>query len=569
MLHSCQRASKLQFYWGKIQDIIMPPQGREERDLQVKLSSTALLECISPPTELRAAKLLVSSENYTPTKGFSIRSVKQAQKSLGSLPSPRQRRCRPCRSPAVPAPFPAAEPTARAGTAGDTHHPRRAPSSPTSSESSQVTSLVTSEEREREKSAAGGSPRTKPSPAAAARPEPSAGSSASPALTEADEDAEPRRLLPAELQRVPQHGPAAAAVEHGALLRQRTPPPRRRRRHRGRRQGRRRRRRRRRWGQGRRRWGRRRQRRERGGSAGGPLQHDGPSGLRLQEQRSQLLPHRHLLPPSLRAPRSPPGPRHWSAVRASALPLVSGHVNPCRPRLLGSGAAARAPFPARNASSPLKITTRGGQRRHWLLLCPAPLTTPPSPGPANGLARRAVRTAASVGARRERAGGRSRCHGARFAAASGGAEIHRAPAPRQGRGAEGQPPGEAGAAGRERCPASSGLWGGPALGREPRERVPPGGALGLAPQPLRPPGSGAALAAAAPALGPPGLRSRPGWGQALGEGRGARGSGVPRASRRGGCPLPSRPWCPRAVCSRCGELWLFAGFVCLFLRLGV
>lgn len=47
----------------------------------------------------------MSSENYIPTKGFSIRSVKQAQKSPASLPSPSESPAhKPEELPALPVP---------------------------------------------------------------------------------------------------------------------------------------------------------------------------------------------------------------------------------------------------------------------------------------------------------------------------------------------------------------------------------------------------------------------------------------------------------------------------------
>lgn len=333
-------------------------EGAEGRDLKARLSFSALLKRSSPPTKARAAKLWILTTpkaTYLPTKGVSARSEEaRLLEALRGLPSPSetpeglQAPSRRRRSPSVPPQFTAAPVPGGPGAEKQrprraTHHPRRAPSRPIISESSQATSFVTSEEKERP-----AEPETRtqtpPTPQSPHRPHPGrppqARSPAQPcpggrgqahpspapqasgrALTEADEEADPLLLLGAEVQRVPQHRPATAALEHGAVLRQRSLPPRRRRRRRR----------------------RRRPQDPRGAVGGRRLLHsdEAAAGLRVLEELPQPRAQRHLLPPRVRA-RRPPSPAsahlpcHWAA---------GGRVDPRPPTLLGSGPHRVFPSP--------------------------------------------------------------------------------------------------------------------------------------------------------------------------------------------------------------------------------
>lgn len=198
------------------------------------------------------------------------------------------------------------EETRRGGRA--THQPSRAPSRPTSSASSQATSPVTPEERRETREH-----RTAPCPARPCPPRPV------PALTEAGEEPEPPLLLRAQVQRVRQHRPAPAALEHGAVLGTQPPAPQRSLP----------------WGWG---WGRGRGRRRWRGGGGrrGPLRRDDAAEQRLLQQAP---PHRHLLPPG--APARRPALPASRLERARGTRAAIGRPA-CQSSLLGKGGPAPA-----------------------------------------------------------------------------------------------------------------------------------------------------------------------------------------------------------------------------------
>lgn len=327
--------------------------------------------------------ILTENESYIPTKGFLIRNdEKRVQEAFRSLPRPEERsahnKSAELLAPgfAEPAQFTVEAvpggPDAKARTRRVTHHPSRSPSRPIMSELAQVTLFVTSEEKEiptenetprpnpfrppptgpptprlqdarqqaqpspaapRSRRTAGGPPgtseaaRTVPHrrvPALLAaggqsppRPAPRT-KAAGGALTEADKEAE-QPLLRAEVQRVPQHCPAAAALEHGAAL-QRQPL--------------------RRWAPGvaRRRGWRRLHDTSGSSKTRRPLHSDRPAELRVLEQLPQPQAHRHFRPPACPASQ-------LERLSQICVLLGKGYINPHRPRLLGGGPHRVIPSP--------------------------------------------------------------------------------------------------------------------------------------------------------------------------------------------------------------------------------